>query len=219
LGANTLQRILLCLWLASEGAQLHAQTETQHGFDLSVRLRQRLDLVLHSRIRTQPGRLGFYQIRSGPILEYSVAGVKWIGGYYYTQQESSEEDFIGGHRVFGGAEARLWNGGRVSGDLRMLAERFDLARGRDFARYRLRLRASGRAALAPYGSVEPFFDNRGWRSTRYALGVRVRSGSRISVDFGYFMEPRRNDVGPLRHMFLTGVHWNFGTKRRGDPDL
>ncbi len=129
MGANTLQRILLFLWLASEGSQLCAQTETQHALDLSVRLRQRLDLVLHSRIRTQPGRLGFYQIRSGPILEYSAAGVKWIGGYYYTQQESSEEDFIGGHRFFGGAEGRLWNVRRASGDLRMLAERFDLGRG------------------------------------------------------------------------------------------
>lgn len=216
--ARTLRRILLPLWLVPASWPLHAQTETQHAFDASLRLRPRLNLVLHSRVRTQPGRLGLYQVRAGPILEYSAAGLKWIGGYYYAQQENSDEDFIGGHRVFGGAEGRLWNGGRTSGDLRVLAERFELAQGRDFARYRARLRVSGRRALAPYGSAEAFFDARGWRSTRHAVGLRAGNGSRISVDLGYFVEPRRSDVGPLRHMFLTGVHWNFGTKRRGDPD-
>lgn len=210
--------VLLPFWLVFAGLPALAQTETQHGFDASFRLRPRLDLVLHSRIRTQPGRLGLYQVRAGPILEYSAAGLKWIGGYYYAQQENSDEDFIGGHRFFGGAEGRLWKEGMTSGDLRLLAERFELAQGRDFARYRARLRVSGRKAVALYGSVEALFDARGWRSTRHAVGVRAGNGSRISADFGYFVEPRRSDVGPLRHMFLTGLHWNFGTRRRGDPD-
>lgn len=219
MGARGSGRIFLSVWLAAAGAPLRAQTETQHAFDASLRLRPRLDLVLHSRIRTQPGSLGLYQVRAGPILEYSAAGLKWIGGYYYARQENSDEDFIGGHRYFGGAEGRLWNRGRISGDLRILAERFAPDRARDFARYRVRTRLSGRKAVAPYGSVEVFFDAGGWRSTRYAAGVRAGNGSRISFDFGYFAEPRRRDVGPLRHMFLTGLHWNFGTRRRADPDL
>lgn len=212
--------ILLCLLSFAWLHRAAAQTETQHAFEASLRLGPRLDLVLHSRIRTQPGALGFYQVRGGPILEYTMArGLKLIGGYYYAQQENSMEDFIGGHRWFGGGEGGLWTGRSVKVDLRGLAERFELAHGKGFGRYRFRLRAGGRRPVAPYGSVENFLDAHGWRSTRYAAGLRIRNGSPFSFDLGYFIEPRRADVGRTRHMFMTGVHWNFRTRRQSDPDL
>lgn len=197
-----------------------AQTETQHAFDGTLRLNRHLDLVLHSRIRTQPTTLGFYQVRAGPILEYAVASnFDLIGGYYYARQENSDEDFIGGHRWFGGGEAGLWTHKKAKLDLRALAERFQLERGNDYSRYRFRLRISGRRSSAPYGSVENFLDARGWRSTRYAAGLRIGNGSPFSFDLGYFFEPRRADVGRTRQMFMTGLHWNFKTRRRADPDL
>jgi len=188
--------------------------------DGSIGLTPKLDLVIHTRIRTQPGRLGFYQIRGGPILEYTVRrGWKLIAGYYYTQQENSAEDFIGGHRGFAGSEGTVWNAKTARLDLRALAERFELAQGSDFTRYRVRLRISGRRAIAPHAAVENFLDAHGWRSTRYSAGIRAGNGSRLSLDFGYFVEPRRANVGALRHMWMTGLHWNFRTGRRGDPDL
>ncbi len=212
--------VLTLAALLLTGRKAGAQTETQHGFDGSLRLAPRLDLVLHARIRTQPGRLGLYQARAGPILEYSWnSRFRLIAGYYYAQQENSQEDFIGGHRWFGGGEARVWSAVRARADVRFLAERFELAQGRDFARYRVRARVSGNRAVAPYGSVENFLDAGGWRSTRYAAGVRVGNGTRLSFDVGYFLEPRRADVGPTRHMFMTGVHWNFRTRRKADPDM
>lgn len=205
---------------ALAGCAAWGQTETQHGLDGSFGLTKRLDLVLHTRIRTQPGRLGFYQIRGGPILEYAVRkGWKLIAGYYYAQQENSAEDFIGGHRWFAGSEATVWNRNSARLDLRALAERFELAQGSDFNRYRVRVRISGRRAVAPHAGVENFLDARGWRSTRYSAGIRTGNGSRLSFDFGYFVEPRRADLGATRHMWMTGVNWNFGTRRRGDPDL
>lgn len=216
-----MRRGFLFLFLTTAGwNQGVAQTETQHAFDGSFRLSRRLDLVLHSRIRTQPGALGFYQVRGGPILEYAATGAfKIIGGYYYARQEDSDEDFIGGHRWFGGGEAGLWTGRRAKMDLRALAERFQLEQGNDYGRYRFRVRISGRTNWAPYGSGENFLDARGWRSTRYATGLRAGNGSPVSFDLGYFVEPRRTDAGRTRHMFMTGIHWNFGTRRRADPDL
>jgi len=208
--------ICLILTLVPQAA---AQTETQHGFDSGFRIRPRLDLVLHGRIRTRPGALGLYQARFGPVFEYSGRrGLKWIGGYYYTQQENSDDDFIGGHRYFGGAEARVMETGAFRLEMRALAERFEQARN-SFARYRFRVRVSGLSRVAPYAGVENFLDANGWRSARYAAGLRVRNGARIAFDFGYFVEPRRADVGRTRHMFMTGLHWSFGTRRRGDPDL
>lgn len=206
--------LMITGWAAS------GQTETQHALDGSFGLTPKLDLVIHTRIRTQPGHLGFYQIRGGPILEYTVrSGWKLIAGYYYAQQENSAEDFIGGHRGFAGSEGTVLNEKRVRLDLRALAERFELAQGSDFTRYRVRLRISGRRAVAPHAGVENFLDARGWRSTRYSAGVRTGNGSRLSFDLGYFVEPRRAGLGATRHMWMTGVHWNFGTRRRGDPDL
>jgi len=211
-----------CGWIALVlilAPAVRAQTETQHGFDSSFGLRPRLDLVVHGRIRTQPGSLGLYQVRFGPILEYSWrSGPKWIGGYYYTEQENADQDFVGGHRYFGGAEARVSDSRAAKVEIRALAERF-LRAGNGFARYRFRARVGGASKVAPYASFETFLDAQGWRSTRYAAGVRARNGARITLDFGFFLEPRRTGVGPTRRMFLTGLHWNFGTKRRGDPDL
>lgn len=213
-------RWIVIFALAGCGFRAGAQTETQHAMDGTFGLRPKLDLVIHARIRTQPGRLGFYQIRGGPILEYRVQpGWKLIAGYYYTQQENSTEDFIGGHRGFAGAEAALWSPGAARVDMRGLAERFELAEGSDFSRYRLRVRISGKQSVAPHAGVENFLDAKGWRSTRYSAGIRAGNGSRLSFDIGYFLEPRRADVGPTRHMWMTGVHWNFGARRRGDPDM
>lgn len=201
-------------------ARLAAQVETQHAFDVSVRVTARLDLVMHARMRTQPGGLGYYQGRGGPVLEYRLNGwFKAVGGYYYAQQESRFADFIGGHRWFGGGEGSICSTASLQVNVRVLAERFALQQSRDFNRYRARVRLSGRRSVAPHASAENFFDARGWRSTRYAAGLRVGNGSPVSFDLGYFLEPRRADLGGTRHMFMTSFQWNIGSKRRTDPDM
>lgn len=111
----------------------------------------------------------------------------------------------------------MWSTKGTEADARALAERFDLSQGSDYNRYRFRV--SGKQKIAPYGSVENFVDAEGWRSTRYAAGLRVGNGARVAFDFGYFLEPRRADVGKTRHMFMTGVHWRFGGRRLPGSDL
>ena len=106
------------------GAAVCAQeTETQHGFDATLPLTKKLDVLLHTRLRTQPDRLGLYQIRSGPIFSYDVTP-RWslLGGYYYAQQENRDQDFIAGHRLFGGLYGSLFQRGRAALDGRALYE-------------------------------------------------------------------------------------------------
>lgn len=196
-----------------------ASAETQHAFDATFPLHPRLDLLLHSRLRTQPGGLGYYQMRAGPILSWDATKrVALLGGYYYAQQERRiDRDFIGGHRFFGGTEVTVVNKRRFSLDQRVLAERFLSDAAPDFNRYRLRSRLSAKGAVAPYTSHESFFDALGWRSNRYSVGIRWSPLPALQIDVGYFYEHRRLEVGPTRHMWLTSIHFKR-TLRRADAD-
>jgi hypothetical protein len=185
---------------------LGANVETQHAFDVTLPLKPRLELVLHARARTQPGGLGFYQVRTGPSVSWDAAPrISLLGGYYYAQQER-KIDFIGRHRLFGGAEVAVLNTRRLSVDQRALAERFlsDAADG--FNRYRLRSRWSVKGSVAPYTSHEFFFDAQGWRSNRHSAGIRWSVLPALQIDLGYLYEHRRTGVGPHRHMWLTSIH-------------
>lgn len=196
-----------------------ADVETQHAFDATLPLKPRLELILHSRVRTQPGGLGFYQVRAGPILSWDAAArMTLLSGYYYAKQERRiDRDFIGGHRFFGGAEFAVVEARRFSIEQRLLTERFLSDAAPDFNRYRLRSRLSAKGAVAPYTAHEFFFDAQGWRSNRHSAGVRWSPLRAWQVDLGYLYERRRHAVGPDRHMWLTSIHWKK-TSRRADPD-
>lgn len=196
-----------------------ASVETQHAFDVTIPLNRRLELLLHSRSRTQPGGLGFYQVRAGPILSWDATKrIALLGGYYYAQQERRiDRDFIGGHRFFGGAEFAVAETRRFSLDQRVLFERFLSDAAPDFNRYRLRSRLSAKGVVAPYTSHEFFFDALGWRSNRYSAGIRWSPLPALQIDLGYFYEHRRLEVGPARHMWLTSIHFKK-KPRRADAD-
>lgn len=196
-----------------------ASVETQHALDVTLPLYPRLELLLHSRIRTQPGGLGFYQVRAGPILSWDATRrIALLGGYYYAQQERRiDRDFIGGHRFFGGAEFAVVETRRFSLDQRVLIERFLSDAAPDFNRYRLRSRLSANGVVAPYTSHEFFFDALGWRSNRHSAGIRWSPLPALQIDLGYLYEHRRPEVGPARHMWLTSIHFKK-TPRRADAD-
>jgi hypothetical protein len=215
-----------------------ADIETQHAFDVTLPLKPRLELILHSRIRTQAGGLGFYQTRAGPIVSWDVTPrISLLSGYYYARQERKvDNDFVGGHRLFGGAEIAVVETRRLSIDQRLLAERFLSDATDDFDRYRSRTRLSAKGSIAPYTSHEFFFDARGWRtiapytshefffdargwrSNRHSTGIRWSALPAVQIDLGYLYEHRRAGVGPDRHMWLTSIHWKKSS-RRADPDM
>lgn len=127
-----------------------ADVETQHALDVTLPLRPKLELILHSHIRTQPGGLGFYQFRAGPIVSWDpTPRITLLSGYYYAQQERKiDSDFIGGHRLFGGAEIAAAETRRWAFDQRFLAERLLSDAVPDFNRYRLRSRLSPKSSVA-----------------------------------------------------------------------
>jgi hypothetical protein len=194
--------------------------ETQHLFEASGPLGRRGDVTLHSRFRTRPNSLGFYQGRVGPILSVKVwKQVSLIAGYYYQQQQSEADgEFSPGHRLFGGAELDVWASRTVELDTRVLAERFALEDTPNYNRYRWRFRAGARGRFAPYTSNEVFWDADGWRGNRISGGVRWSFRKAWQVDFGYFYEHRRDDVGANRQMWITGLHWRPSARRKGDAD-
>lgn len=197
-----------------------SQFETQHALDFTVPVPRKLDVLLHMRLRTRPTTLGLYQARGGPVFSYDFSDrVSLLGGYYFAQEErSGDPDLIAGHRLFGGLESGIKEGRRYSLDARALYERFLPERAPNFNRYRLRLRLSAKALVAPYTSQEVFFDNLGYRSARFAGGVRWKLRPTVELDFGYFYEARAARLGPGRHMWLTSLHFKRSAKP-GDPDL
>lgn len=197
-----------------------ADVETQHTVDVTLPVRPKLELILHSRIRTQPGGLGFYQFRAGPIVSWDATPrITLLSGYYYAQQERKiDSDFIGGHRLFGGAELAVAKTRRWAFDQRILTERLLSDAAPDFNRYRLRSRLSAKGSVAPYTSHEFFFDAQGWRSNRHSDGIRWSPLPAVQIDLGYLYEHRRAGVGPARHMWLTSIHFKKSS-RRADPEL
>jgi hypothetical protein len=197
-----------------------ADHETQHALDVTLPVRRGIELTLHSRIRTQPFGLGFYQVRVGPIVSWDISKkTSLIAGYYYAQQErSADRDFIAGHRLFAGAEVDAIKTRRFAVNQRFLAERFLSDAAPDFNRYRLRSRLSALVPLAPYTSHEFFFDAHGWRSSRHSAGVRWSVMRGVEFDMGYLYEYRRPNVGRNRHMWMTVLHFKR-SPRRSDPDL
>lgn len=194
-----------------------SDVETQHAYDVTLPLKPRVELILHSRVRTQPGGLGFYQVRAGPTVSWDAAPrISLLGGYYYAQQERKiDNDFIGGHRLFGGAELSLMDTRKLSVDQRFLTERFLSNAADDFNRYRLRSRLSAKSSVAPYTSHELFFDAQGWRSNRHSVGVRWRFLPALQVELAYLYEHRRTGVGPNRHVWFTSVHWKKSSRGAG----
>ncbi len=213
-------QVLLLLSLTFAVRAAAADPETQHAFDVTLPLKPNLDLILHTRLRTQPGGLGFYQVRAGPIFSWKASGrLALLAGYYHARQEGeADRGFIAGHRLFGGAEVAVASNRRLALDQRALAERFLPGAGPDFNRYRLRNRLSVNAPLSPYASQEFFLDARGWRSVRHSAGVRWSPLRGVQFDLGYLYEHRRPDAGGNRHLWLTSLHFKKPS-RRTDPDL
>ncbi len=185
-----------------------AELETQHSADIRFALRESFELTLHTRFRVQPKESSRHQIRAGPILSWEALPrlTLMAGYYYYAQTDPVDRDYLKGHRLFGGAEATLWRRGRLRFDQRALIERITLEDLKDFNRYRFRSRLALDGAVAPYTYHEFFFDAAGWRSSRHAAAARLRLQRAVALEFGYFYEHRRRDVGPRRHVWFTSLN-------------
>jgi hypothetical protein len=102
-------------------------------------------------------------------------------------------------------------------DVRSMLERHFVISGRDYTRFRNRVRISPPGSTAPYIGVEVFVDADGLRSMRYSAGIRRTIAEELLVDIGYFFEDRRPGADPDRHVLGTTIHWRDKSPRL-DPD-
>lgn len=190
--------------------QASAQTETQHVLNAPWQVAPKLRVTLHTRYRSRPGSHGLYQGRVGTWADYRVhRRVTVTGGYLFTKLEKPV-DWESWNRLYGGVEHELarWKG---VWSARHLAEWFDPSGAQNFYRVRHRVGWVAPTRIAPYVNVEYFWDEDGWRSSRYQAGTRFPINERVSWDVHYFHEPRRADTGWWpRNMWGTTLEVKLG---------
>ena len=175
-----------------------------HAVDFALFKARGVEWALHTRLRTREGYL--QQGRSGTILKFTPRPrFSIIGGYYYGREEDTREEWQNSHRVFAGAEARLYRRCAVSVASRSLVERFVTSARPSFNRFRLRTRLSTDYRIGPYTSGEWFWDAKGYLAARYQGGVRWRGSRWASFEFGYMYDARSPQLGPPRHGVVTNV--------------
>jgi hypothetical protein len=200
-------------------ASATAETQTQHAFDTSIKIKW-FEPLWHLRLRTKPEGGGLFQIRTGPIFAFDLNDrVTLMAGAYFTR-EQNEDRWTTINRPFAGGEVMIW-GRFIEADWRSLIERFVVSNEPDYFRFRSRFRISPRQprrSAAPYAGVEVFADVKGLQSTRYSAGLRRTFFETVHIDLGYFFEDRGPNPLGERHAFITSIHWRNKT-RRIDPDF
>ena len=198
---NSGVRVFLFM-LLSAGTLAAQELWSWHSFDLALFKARGVEWGLHTRLRTREGQL--QQGRSGTILRFTPRSrITVIGGYYYGREEDTREEWQNSHRLFAGAEARLYRRGAVSVASRGLVERFVVSARPSFNRFRYRTRLSTDYRIGPYTSGESFWDANGYLATRYQGGLRWRGSRWASVEFGYMYDARSPQLGPSRHGVVT----------------
>ncbi len=198
---TALLRFIISLHLYT-GTLAAQEVWSWHSFDFALLKTRSVELALHTRLRTREG--DFQQGRSGTILRFTPhSRTAVIGGYYYGREEDTREEWQNSHRVFGGAELRIYRRGAVSVASRGLVERFVTTSRPSFNRYRFRTRLSANYPIGPFTSGEWFWDARGYLATRYQAGLRWRASKWASVELGYMYDARSPQLGPPRHGMVT----------------
>ena len=176
-----------------------------HSFDAFVRVNERVELVLHSRIRSRDSFSDLQQLRAGPVARIRVRKrLIWYSGYYFQPGDNGDKIWGTGHRVFSGIEVPVERG-RVGLTLRVAAERNFHSLDEDYNRYRTYTRLTWRRRLTPFLQNEWFTVNSGFQSLRNGAGVQFSLGSRTTVEVGYLYDFRRQVWGGARQAIFTSV--------------
>jgi hypothetical protein len=184
-----------------------------HVLDEIMPLHRKLDLVIHSRLRTRREFHSLQQVRGGPILRWKPAG-RWtvIGGYYFQPAHDPGQEWNRGQRVFGGIERALTLK-PVNLIGRLALERHINAGRPSYYRYRSYLRLN-----IPRGRISPFLQNewlgvkQGFHSVRNSGGLRIRLTKRVTFEGGYLYDIRRTFWGGDRSAIVTAIQFRPGER-------
>ena len=193
-----------------------AELYSWHSQDFSIRAHSKLEVVLHSRLRTRREFGSLQQVRTGPIVRWQ-AGPKLAPffGYYYQPGHDPGTTWSGGHRIFAGVEtaAALPRGCVLT--TRLAIERHMIrTRGFDYNRYRTYSRLLFPGRVSPYLQTEWLAVRQGFHSTRNSGGIRLRLGAGTTLEAGYVYDIRRTFWGGDRQAVVTSLRFQIPAKRR-----
>lgn len=200
------------LFLAAGAALLPAADfESWHAFDLVPYGGGKLELTIHSQIRTRSRFHELSQFRFGPIARYSLhPNVRLVAGYYYRDVEDARVDWSDSHRLFFGME-NPFRGERWSVTSRTYVERYFGATTAPYSRFRHRLLAGVGAKTQPYGAVEYFLVAQGLQAIRYVGGVQRRMQHGVRFDLAYYFD--RYYIGANRQALVTSLRFDLARDR------
>lgn len=197
---------LVLLVSATAGAE---ELQTDGAMDFRVGLAQRWDVLVHNRARVRATQNDWYDVSLIPIFRYQWRPhVQLAAGAFFSWFEYPNNDWQRHVRPILAIEPSF---ARRHFDVttRTQYERFMITQRGDYNRYRQRFRLSTGRHWAPYGSVEVFFTNEGYATTRYGAGLRRNLGRRDAIEFGYWYETQKLCDYGIRHMFYTTFTINF----------
>lgn len=204
LGLRLLAFVLL---LARSG--LPAELQSDGAIDVRVGLRQRWDVLVRNRARVRSASNDWYDVSIVPIFRYQWRpNIQLAAGAFFSWFEYPNNDWQRVFRPLVAIEPTLFRK-PVTLALRTQYERYLITERADFNRYRQRFRVSRGRVWSPYGSIEFFFTNRGYATTRYGAGLRRNIQKRDSVEFGYWYESRKLLDHGIRHMVSMTFTFNF----------
>jgi hypothetical protein len=200
------------LFLAAGAALLPAAgLESWHAFDVVPYGGGKLELTVHSQIRT---RSRFHEIgmfRFGPIARYSLhPNVRLMGGYYYRDVEDADVGWGDSHRFFFGLE-NPFRRGRLNVQSRVLGERYFGASCAPYNRFRHRLLAGVGTKTQPFGAVEYYLLAQGLQAIRYVGGVQRRMQHGVRFDLAYYYD--RYYIGASRQALVTSLRFDLARGR------
>lgn len=187
-------------------AELHADG----AVDTRIGLGTRWDVIVHNRARVVAKTGDWYDVSLIPILRYQVhPRVTVFGGSFFTWCDFPNTGWRRVDRPFIGVEPAIFKGERFMLTSRTGYERFMVHDGPDYNRCRQRVRITGNGKWSPYASIEFFFTNQGFATTRYGTGVRRDLGRHDGIEFFYWYETGKITEGGIRHMISVTFHLRF----------
>lgn len=200
---------LLPLFLLLPMSAAAAELQSDGAVDFRIGLSRRWDVLVHNRARVRSTSNDWYDVSIIPIFRYQWRPkVQLAAGAFISWFEYPNNDWQRHFRPIVAIEPTVLRK-PVTLALRTQYERFMITERPDYNRYRQRFRVSRGRQWSPYASIEFFFTDHGYATTRYGTGLRRNINKRDSVEFGYWYETRRlNDYG-IRHMFYTTFIFNF----------
>ena len=177
-----------------------------HQFNGAINTSDNVQILLHSRYRTDNHLSNFAQFRFGPVVNWTLTPkVQVQAGAYYLRQDAGQGT-VTQYRPWAGVQLRVLDKPVWKVDWRNLLERHFVEAAPNFTRFRTRgMVTYTRGSLQPYASAESLF-YQGSAVERFGTGMNfLWRGNILGVGYEY----RGNVSGPGIHLVTTIIQFRL----------